>query len=500
METKINYEKSEYAAVEAVESFTIKDSASVKLPATFASVGEIVFCRGSLLKIEAFLKNGAVCVAGVVRLSFLYKTDEDSTAYFYEDVDFETKRPGCANEENKVYALGEVLEVNASMQSSRSINASLLIDVCVFALASHTYDNLCQLEEDMAFEALESPLTLSRLKYTKTGNTYSFDVKNTKDLGRILCVEGFLHDVRKTQSDSGVLLYGVLDVMIVGEREEDGQSVCDTILSSYTINHFIEKPAESECALLFTKDDVTLTNWEICYNDEGSAVRVEFDLHSEVFFEAKVTLKQIRDLYLIGCEAEVLFSCKTENAQIGVFNTTFEACSAQAFHTALKDILFTRAYARAVPTVSEQDIHFDIEVFVQVCGMNEKGELRCERFSYKTEENLVNEEGVQSLCGIVRIVRLTLDNTDEGLGICAALCFEGCSVGALSLSVVEKVDVLDPAEELAERSMVHVHFKQPADTLFSIAKKAHIRREDVLTLNKIKSLDDVQNGYPLILR
>ena len=467
-------------------------------------VSEILFSSADTVISEKSSKAGLYTVAGYVVVNIAYAMGEDVIKNVVEKIPFEHIGE-CENEDSEIMCSARIksFDVSEVRKSKIEVSIELAFDGFIFSgvdvCTSYDIvgvDQLCILKEK------KEGVKLRTSSYGKNMEI-NFDTKEN-NTAQVIFSHGRLEDISTVSSNAGIMFNAVLkQEVLYSVQSEDGGLSVKCVSREVGINQFLESGAKNDYDDYVLNPYINSTQSYFVYTNEGQSIVTDVKLSFELVSYKKIEIDVAKDMFSPSYELKL--KNKTDSIIIDP-----KKQSTQASYMHKKNVRTREGVAKVV--LSQEYVSYDCVPTKEAIKVN--GKVHCEalilcepnqsveRFKvvFPFEHCTQSDVSPENMLLNVSVLNCTYLIFNDEVTIDAKLQFDVFSIKPSLITSTHEVETQE--YESTDNSFVtlKMHYLQPEETLFDLAKQNRIMPEQILLANGYEKEEDLSVGDVVVIR
>ena len=468
-------------------------------------VSEILFSSADVVMSEKSSKAGLYSIAGYVAVNIAYAMGEDVIKNVVVKLPFEHIGE-CENEDSEIMCSARIksFEVSEVRKSKIDIFAELGFEGFIFSGVDvcTSYD-IVGVEQLCILKEKKEGVKLRTSSYEKNMEI-NFDTKEN-NTAQVIFSHGRLEDISTVSSNAGIMFNAVLkQEVLYSIQSEDGGLSVRSIEKEVGINQFLENGAKNDYDDYVLDCYINSTQSYFVYTNEGQSIVTDVNLSFELVSYKEIETQVATDMFSPSYEL------KPKNKTESII-TSPKKISTQASYVHKKNVRTREGIAKVV--LSHEYVSYDCSLVESAVKVN--GKVHCEAlilcepnqsverfkavfpFEYCTESSDVTAENMLLNVSVLNCSYLIFN--DE-VTIDAKLQFDMFTVQSSQITSFHEVELEEYESTDNSFVILKMHYLQPDETLFVLAKKNRIMPEKILLANGYEKEEDLSVGDVVVIR
>lgn len=481
---------------------TISDS--VKIGDNLPNLKDIVFFNTLATVTDKNIYMDTYTVRGRLAVSALYRSEDGQLESFEAIIPFEAVGETPEGESKTLFVSAEVKKCVVSPLRQRRLDVEALVRLSGYVAVSDVVSESVNAEgvDNIYTDTKEAKGTL--LKGITSSRQYEFEFNPGQIApGKILYASGTLSEPTVTSGRSAVLYNAMLNTdVIYTSEEEDGTLSYHSFSDAFPVNQVINTEIGDEYDNFDVNASLRYDNAQFVYGEGGIKILMSVTVFYDAVLLKSISWRMVSDVYSSSKQITVKRGVKTVSLMETLSETTLKLSESAA--AAVGD-----GYVKVACT----DHRIQYEAKVSPEGLIVEGMLAVEALLLKSAGDATQTARVQlpfswrhdtplDLSDIILSVTLSslsCDVSDERLNVAAEVAIESSVLINSEIEEIEDMVVGDYESGQDNYTIIKIHYIQPGERLWDIAKANRTSVEKILGDNAIDSEEDITLFQPLLI-
>lgn len=488
---------------------TIKGEISVadtlRLGDNMSSVKDILFSNETVSVKSSQVYLGTFTVRGEVDVHILYMGENEEPAYLKSVIPFEYIGESASETSTTLYVKSDIRSCEISPMKQRRVDVNIVLGIEGICVDEITVDSLRDISGIDNVMMQKEQLSASLLKSVSSTQSYNFSFDaGAVNPGKILYGSGTLTNVATTSSHAGILVNGMMKTdVIYSVEDEEGVAGYRSFSETFAVNHIIETDSSFEYDRYDVDAYLSCDDIQFLYSDSGLMVGVEASIYCTALLYKDIQWASVVDLYSpnvmltpVSTQKNCIKASQIASETVSAADTVRLTASSVFKIAATKEKL-NLAYAMEEGSyIVNGDLICDVAVL-----KDEKGAFDTYQLKIPVEWGITNcSFSEDDILVSTKIEECTYELHSDGIYIKANINMSATILEDITVSEITDVTTAEYAVEEENYISIKVHYYQPGEKLWNVAKQNRTTPKQILAMNAIDKEEDIKAYQPLIIK
>lgn len=484
----------------------INVSDTLRLSDNMSSIKDILFTDESVLVKSSQAYMGTFTVRGEVNVHILYMGENEEPAYMNSVIPFEYIGECASENDSALYITSKIKSCEIMPMKQRRIDVNVSVVIEGVSVDQIQVDTLKDIEgiNNVMMQKKEMSASLIRTLTSSQNFNFSFDAGAVSP-GKIIYGSGNLTNVSSTSSHAGILVNGMMKVgVIYSVEDEEGNLSYRSFTDLFPVNHFIETDSSLEYDNYQISAVASCGDFQFIYSDNGLSVEIESALSCNILMFKQVKWESVSDMYspnvmlkMIPVEKKCILAEDITSETVSFSDSIRIPASPNIFKIAASKERLQLKYEMEQDTFKAYgDIICSIAVL-----KNDKGAIDTYEIKIPVEWGIANCNFTEEdILVSAEVEECTYDVRNDSVSVNASIRMSGVVLNEITVDDISDVIISDYDQEEDNYISIKVHYFQPGEKLWDLAKTNRTTIKHILSTNAIDKEEDVKAYQPLIIK